>query len=184
MNVAPPDGHAPPRLEDYDAERTTYRVEVPGDFNAVVDIIERWADEAPDDMALVSLDGTGGVVAEQTAADLALQARRAARALIELGVKKGDPVFLMLPRVPAWYAAVLGAIRLGAVPMPGTGQLTSRDIAYRLRSADAVAAVTDPTGAEKINAITNPTTSLAHRIAWGGGEVPEGWKDLDTLMSS
>src|SRR5437016_1532191 len=144
MTTAAVNRNSPPRLQDYEAERAAYRVEVPDRFNAVIDIIERWAAEAPDDMALVSRDGAGEVVAEQTVADLALQSRRAARALIELGIGKGDPVFIMLPRVPAWYAAVLGTIRLGAVPMPGTGQLTARDIGYRLRSADAVAAVTDP----------------------------------------
>lgn len=187
MTSTPPDRTAPPRLEDYEAERAAYRVEVPERFNAVVDIIELWAAEAPDDLALVSLDGAGNVVAQQTPSDLALQAGRAARALNKLGVRKGDPVFIMLPRVPAWYAAVLGAIRLGAVPMPGTGQLTSRDIAYRLRSADAVAAITDLSGAEKVDAIGDPADSLVHRIAWrseGGGDLAPGWHDLNELMSN
>jgi acetyl-CoA synthetase len=189
MSSPPPDRTAPPRLDDYEAERRAYRVEPPERFNAVVDIIERWAGEAPDELALVSLDGAGGTVAEQTVTDLALEGRRAARALSELGVGKGDPVFIMLPRVPAWYSAVLGTIRLGAVPMPGTNQLTSRDIAYRLRSADAVAAITDLSGAEKIDAIEDPPVSLAHRIAWGGedgrgGRAPNRWHDLDALMSA
>src|SRR5437763_930939 len=83
----------------------------------------------------------------QAAADLALAGRRAAHALSGLGVRKGDRVFIMLPRVPAWYAAMLGVIRLGAIAMPGTNQLTSRDIAYRITSADAVAAITDTAGA-------------------------------------
>jgi acetyl-CoA synthetase len=185
MPFAAPDRNAPPRLHDYEGERAGYRVEVPERFNAVVDIVEQWEAEGPEDLALVSLDGAGAVVAEQTVADLALAARQTARALIGLGVGRGDPVFIMLPRVPAWYAAVLGAIRVGAVPMPGTGQLTSRDIAYRLRSADAVAAITDLSGAEKVAAIEELPASLAHRIAWRGAAdaVPEGWHDLDDLMS-
>ena len=39
----------------------------------------------------------------------------------------------MLPRVPAWYAAMLGAIRIGAVPMPGHEPADGEDIAYRIR---------------------------------------------------
>ena len=78
-------------------------MDVPERFNAVLDIIEPWASDAPEDLALVSLDGRGQAVAEQTVADLARQSRRAGRALIELGVGSGDPVFIMLPRVPAWY---------------------------------------------------------------------------------
>jgi acyl-coenzyme A synthetase/AMP-(fatty) acid ligase len=172
----------PPRLTDYEAERATFRIEVPERFNAVADIVERWAAEAPADMALVSLDGQGDVVAEQAVADLARESRRAARALLALGIQQGDPVFVMLPRVPAWYSAVLGAIRIGAVPMPGTNQLTSRDIAYRFRSADAVAAITDAAGLEKIDALEDPPASLRHRIAWGGGR--QGWEDLDALKDA
>ena len=180
MTSSTPTRSDPPRLDDYEAERAAYRVEVPQRFNPVLDIIEPWAAETPDDLALVSLDAQGGVVAEQTVADLALQSRRAARALVALGISKGDRVFIMLPRIPAWYAALLGGIRMGAVPMPGTNQLTSRDISYRLASADAVAVVTDAAGAEKVDAIEDPPASLVHRIAWGGAE---GWQNLDSLMS-
>lgn len=184
MTVATtPDRSAPPRLSDYAQERGAFVVEVPERFNPVIDIVERWADEAPDDLALVSLDGTGEVVAEQTAADLALESRRAARALLAHGIKKGDPVFIMLPRVPAWYAAMLGAIRIGAVPMPGTNQLTSRDIGYRLRAADAVAAIVDGTGTEKVDAIDDAPAGLTHRIAWNAGRR-EGWHDLGALMDA
>ncbi len=179
MSQPLPTRSAPPRLADYESERSSYRTHVPERFNAVIDIVERWAAEAPEDMALVSLDGQGGVVAEQTVEDLARESRRAARALIGLGVSKGDPVFIMLPRIPAWYAAVLGAVRIGAIPMPGTNQLTSRDISYRLRSADAVAVITDAAGVAKVDQIADPPPSLTHRIAVGGAP---GWLDLETLM--
>src|ERR687889_571331 len=175
------DRSAPPRMASYEEARATYKVEVPEVFNPVVDIVERWAREAPDDLALVSLDANGGVVAEQTAADLARESRRAARALLAAGVEPGDPVFIMLPRVPAWYAAMLGVIRIGAVAMPGTNQLTPRDIGYRLRSADAVAAITDASGAAKVDDIEDPAESLRLRIAWGG-TTGDGWLDFDALL--
>ena len=181
MTGARPTREAPPRLADYAAERASYRVDVPERFNPVIDIVERWAADAPDDVALVSLDGQGGVVTEQTVAEVALQSRLAARALRQLGIGRGDPVFIMLPRVPAWYSALLGAMRIGAVPMPGTNQLTSRDISYRLQRADAVAVITDGTGAEKVDAITDPPSSLRERVAWGGAE---GWHDFDALLEA
>jgi acetyl-CoA synthetase len=170
-------------MTSYEVERARYRADIPDTYNPTIDIVERWAHERPDDLALVSLDGAGGVVAEHTAADLAREARQAARALLELGVRKGDPVFIMLPRVPAWYAAMLGVIRIGAIAMPGTNQLTSRDISYRIRSADAVAAITDATGAEKIDAIDVPLDTLRHRIAWNA-VVRAGWQDYEELMAN
>ena len=178
-----PDRSAPPRMASYEEERGRYRPQVPDRFNPTIDIVEKWAQENPGDLALVSLDGTGEVVAEHTAADLALESRKAARALLELGIGKGDPVFIMLPRVPAWYAAMLGAIRIGAVPMPGTNQLTARDIAYRIRSADAVAAIVDATGAGKVDAIEEELPTLQHRVAWGG-EAGGNWHDFDALMDA
>ena len=176
-----PDRSAPPRLTSYEDERASYRPELPDAYNPVIDIVERWAEEAPNDIALVSLDGRGGLVAEHTAADLAREAREAARALLDLGVKPGDPVFIMLPRVPAWYAAMLGVIRIGAIAMPGTNQLTSKDIAYRIRSSGAVAAITDASGAAKIDAIDEPLDSLRHRIGWRPGPDSR-WLDFNALM--
>ena len=178
---ARPDRSAPPRLTSYEDECAAYTVQVPDRFNPVIDIIDRWAAEAPDDLALISLGPKGETVAEHTAAQLAAESRRAARALLELGVRKGDPVFIMLPRVPAWYAAMLGAIRIGAVVMPGTNQLTARDIAYRVNAADATVAITSADGAEKIDAIDTDMPSLRTRIAWDAGGR-EGWHDFDALL--
>jgi acetyl-CoA synthetase len=170
-------------MSSYEEERERYRPEVPDTYNPVIEIVERWASEEPDASALVSLDSSGAVVAEHTAAELAAEARRFAAALLAQGIGKGDPVFIMLPRVPAWYAAMLGVIRIGAIAMPGTNQLTSRDIAYRITSADAVAAITDGAGAAKIDAIEEPLPSLRCRIGWSAGGR-EGWEDFDALLAS
>jgi acyl-coenzyme A synthetase/AMP-(fatty) acid ligase len=178
-----PDRSAPPRMADYEEECATFTVDVPERFNPVIDIIERWAAEAPDDVALVSLGPKGETVAEHTVEQLAAESRRAARALLELGVTKGDPVFIMLPRVPAWYAAMLGAIRIGAVVMPGTNQLTPRDIAYRIKAADATVAITGGDGAQKIDAIEDELPSLRTRIAWDA-DGRDGWHDFDAILGA
>jgi len=78
MAVAPvtrPARDCPPRLVDYEAERASYRVDVPDRFNAVLDIVEEWSSEDPDALAVLSLDGLGEVVAAQSAADLARASR-------------------------------------------------------------------------------------------------------------
>jgi acetyl-CoA synthetase len=177
-----PDRSAEPRMKDYEAEKAGFRLEVPEVFNPVLDIVERWAEEAPDNLALLSLDGQGGVVAEQSSADLARESRRAARALLDAGIGKGDRVFIMLPRVPAWYSAMLGAIRIGAVVMPAPNMLTPRDIGYRIGASGAVAAITDASGAERLDAVAEPLESLRLKIAWGGGG--DGWQDFDALLDA
>ena len=37
-----------------------------------------------------------------------------------IGAAKGDFAFMMIPRIPAWYEAMIGCIKLGVVAMPGT----------------------------------------------------------------
>jgi len=170
-------------MTSYEQERSTFHVDVPERFNPVIDIIETWRAQAPDDLALVSLGPNGETVAEHTVQQLAAESRRSARALLELGVRPGDPVFIMLPRVPAWYAAMLGAIRIGAVVMPGTNQLTARDIAYRIGAADAAVAITGAAGVQKIDSIEEDLPSLRQRIAWDAG-APEGWHDFDAICAA
>lgn len=165
-------------MASYEEARASYRIDVPDDFNPVTHIVEMWAAEGPDDVALVSLDGAGELVAEHTAADLASEARRSARALADAGVRPGDFVFIMLPRGPAWYRAMLGAIRLGAVAMPGPNLLTAHDIAYRLGAADASVVITDATGAEKVDSLEQRPNLL-----FAAGGARDGWLSFDELVA-
>jgi acyl-coenzyme A synthetase/AMP-(fatty) acid ligase len=163
-----------PRLANLDRERAGYRVEVPERFNAVLGIVEAWASEDPNALAVLSVDAVGDVVAEQSADALACASREAARALLDLGVGKGDHVFVMLPRIPEWYAALLGAMRIGAIPMPGPNLLTSKDIAYRLKQTGATAAITDEAGTSKVD---EAAPGLATRLCVGG--APNGWLSFE-----
>jgi acetyl-CoA synthetase len=181
-DLSPPGRVASPRLESYDAERARYHLEAPERYNPVLHIVDGWAADQPDAEALVSVDGDGRLMATHTAAELSRESRRMARALQALGVGNGDTIFIMLPRVPAWYFAVLGAMRIGAVPMPGPNLLTSHDIAYRIDRGDGVAAITNKPGAEKVDAITGELPTLRHRICWEPGGQRDGWHDLDALM--
>jgi acyl-coenzyme A synthetase/AMP-(fatty) acid ligase len=147
-----PGRDAPPRLTDYASAAASFSLEVPERFNPVLAIVESWAAQSADDPAVLSLDAVGDVVALQTIGELAEASRKAARALAAAGVRKGDRVFVMLPRIPEWYAAMLGCIRIGAVPMPGPNLLTAKDIKDRLIRAEAVGAITNTAGVAKVEA--------------------------------
>jgi acyl-coenzyme A synthetase/AMP-(fatty) acid ligase len=170
---ARPTRDTPPRLQDYAAERARFPLPVPERFNPVLAIVESWAREDPDAPAVLSLDGQGEVVSLQSASALAQATRTAARAMLAAGIGAGDRVFVMLPRIPEWYAAMLGAMRIGAVPMPGPNLLTPKDIADRLTRGEARAAITDLAGAEKVDA-----TGIALRAKWCVGGASDGWSDF------
>ncbi len=170
-----PDRTSAPTMTSYDEARRQFSLDVPERWNPVLGIVEAWAAEDPQAIALVSVNADGSSVTEQTTAELARESRRAARALLAVGVAKGDRVFVMLPRVPAWYAAVLGAIRIGAVPMPAPNLLTGKDIAYRVAAAGATAAVTDAAGAAKVD---EAGVELRQRFCWSP-TAPTAWADWD-----
>lgn len=74
---------------------------------------------------------------EQAAQDV----RRAARALIALGVRPGDAVSIVGPNVPEWLMADLGALAAGAVPAPIYPTLTGEQARYIADHSGAVLAV-------------------------------------------
>lgn len=106
-----------------------------------------------------------------TFAQLARSARQAANFFTSLGIRRGDNVMLILPRVPPWWVAMLGLIRIGAVPVPGTPLLTPKDIRYRSGVASIRALITDPAGAAKIEAFDGIRILV-------GASLPE-WTSLD-----
>jgi len=171
-------------MVDYESTYAGWDLEVPERFNPVVDILGAWADEDPEAVALVSIDADGSELSSHTVAELLSLADRTARALMDQRVKPGDPVFIMLPRVAEWYLAVLGAIRIGAVPMPGPNLLTPKDIRFRIGQSKATAAITDVPGAAKVDEVESDLASLRTKICWSSDdETPDGWLDLGRLIA-
>lgn len=121
-----------------------------GDFNFATDVFDRWAKKRPEATALWWLDE--GRVQERrfSFAELSELSRRAARSFGKSGIVAGALVMLMLPRVPEWWIAMLGLIRMGAVPVPCTTQLTEHDLAYRIKEGEIHAVLTDRGGMTKL----------------------------------
>lgn len=140
-------------------------------FNFAGDVMERWAGLRPHDPALWCVDESGAHEKRLTFAQLADQFRRASHFFHTLGVRRGDRVLVILPRIPQWWIAVLGLTKLGAVPIPGTMLLTEKDIAYRMRAADVTAIITGAEVAERVGDFAGI------KIIVGGAS--NGWSDFD-----
>ena len=129
-------------MPDYESAYANERLEVPEYFNFGFDVVDKWADDRTK-LALLSVDSSGENVQHHTFWDLKILSNKYANTLRERGIKKGDRVFIMLPRIPEWYVVMLGLMKLGALPMPGTTLLTPKDIEYRINTAEAVMAITE-----------------------------------------
>lgn len=74
---------------------------------------------------------------------------RAASALHDAGVRREERILLLLDDTPAFPATFLGAIRIGAVPVPVNPLYKPSDFRYFLEDSYARVVVTDPAFAEK-----------------------------------
>ena len=75
-------------------------------------------------------------------AQLSLLADRFARALMRLGVKRGDRVSICLPNVPQFPIAFYGVLKAGAVAVPTNPLYTQPELRHQLADAGARFAVT------------------------------------------
>ena len=134
----------------------------------------------PDHTALIAVAADGVSITSVTFAQLAELADRAAHVLRSHGIGKGDRVFVQLPRVVDWYSVLLGCFKIGAVPMPATTQLMPKDQQYRINRSDAIAAVADEEGAERLDQVSDSCPSLASRFVVGAPR--EGWVPWEAAM--
>ena len=169
-----------PNMQDYEATYRDARLEVPEYFNFGFDVVDRWAEDRTK-LALISVDPSGEKSEQHTFWDLRAMSNRFANLLLSLGVGKGERVFVMLPRIPQWYTAVLGMIKLGVVPMPATTLCTPRDIEYRIKQAEAIAVITDSENAAKVEEVAGACPSLKHLIMVG--DEKRGWISVAGKMA-
>ena len=172
--------HVATNMPDYESAYNNDRLDVPEFFNFGLDVVDKWAEDRTK-LALISVDSTGENVQHHSFWDLKILSNKYANALRDRGVKKGDRVFIMLPRIPEWYVVMLGLIKLGALPMPGTTLLTSKDIEYRINTAEAVMAITDGENADKIDEAAGGCPTLQHLVLVGAGR--KGWVSFEEEMA-
>jgi acetyl-CoA synthetase len=162
--------HSPRNMTDYEATYRSFRWERPEHFNFAVDVMDRHAAERPDAPALQWSD-EGGRARVYTFQEVRQHSLHAARFLTGLGLKRGDRVFVMMPRIPEWWFLVLGCIRVGIVFMPGTPMLTTKDIRYRLVAAEANGVIADASCLERFEGLVG-TGRVETWVAVGAAPSP------------
>jgi acetyl-CoA synthetase/medium-chain acyl-CoA synthetase len=151
-----------PNMTDYEAECRSFQLDVPEYFNFAADVIDKLA-QNPEKLAMLWV-GQDGERRQLTFAHFAEYSSRAANAFASLGISKGDPVLVMLPRIPEWWETILGLMRLGAIPIPCTTLLTPNDIQFRSKVSEARAFITDQEGAAKFDQVRAECPSVKYTI--------------------
>jgi acetyl-CoA synthetase/medium-chain acyl-CoA synthetase len=167
---------APARL--YQDIVANFRWDVPEEFNFGA-LIDAWGTDRS--RAALYWENERGETARYTFWDVAVASTRFMNALAGLGVKRGEPVLIMLPRIPQWHVAMIGGIKLGALVIPCTSQLRAADVAYRAKHSGATAIVTTVEQADVVDKALADVPGVRVRLAVGG--APSGWHDFDATLA-
>lgn len=150
---------------------------IPENFNFAYDVMDVWAEEQPDKLALLWTNDKGDC-RRFTFKDLKEQSDQAAAYLMSLGIGKGDMVMLILKRRYEFWLSMLALHKIGAVAIPATHMLTKHDIVYRNNCADvkAIICVGEDYVLQQVCASLAESPTLKVLVSVGE-KVPEGFHD-------
>ncbi|HXM89155.1 MAG TPA: acyl--CoA ligase [Candidatus Acidoferrum sp.] len=164
-------------LEAYRRAYRDFRWETPEYFN-FADVIDKFAED-PRRVAILWEDSEGKR-ARLTFADIAVQSKRIANVLAGHGIRRGDAVMLVLPRITLWQAAYIGALRLGAIVIPCTSMLREKDLIYRANHSGARAIIACVENASMIADLRKECPGVAQYFICGATRT--GWISLQEYM--
>ena len=161
-------------VEDY---KKNLHFIVKENFNFAYDVMDVWAEEKPDKLALLWTNDEGEEI-KLTFKELKERSDQAAAYLQSLGIGHGDMVMLIQKRRLEWWITMLALCKLGAVAIPATHMLTKHDIVYRntRASVKGIICVGEEYVTSQIMAALpeSPTVQILVSI---GPIVPDGFHD-------
>ncbi|WP_038291525.1 AMP-binding protein [Acetivibrio straminisolvens] len=122
-------------FDSYEDFIQNFKLNIPENFNFAYDVVDEIASKTPDKIAIVWCDENGNE-ATFTFGQLKEYSDRTANFFKKAGIKKGDPVMLILKRRYEFWFAILALHKIGAICIPATHLLTTKDIIYRNNAAD------------------------------------------------
>ncbi|MBR2718971.1 MAG: AMP-binding protein [Clostridia bacterium] len=158
-----------------------YTLNIPERFNFAYDIVDEYARISPEKPAMVWTN-VEGEERRFTFRDMSEKSNQVANYFRSLGLKKGDPVMLVMKRRYEYWFCALALMKLGCVIIPATAQLAKKDVVYRCEAASIRAIVTvylDEVCHHMEEALPECST-LEQLITLGDRD---GWLNLNTGMA-
>ena len=113
-----------------------------------------------------------------TYAQMSERSARMANFLHGIGVGRGDRLLLMLPNRVELWDVMLAAMKLGAIVLPATTQLSADDVRDRIQIGEANFVVVDSAELAKFDGLDIPLTRLSV------GAPRDGWIDLSAAYDA
>ena len=113
-----------------------------GTLNAAYNCLDRHVEAGNGDRVAFYFEGEPGDTREITYAELTTEVKKAANALIELGVKAGDRVAIYLPMIPEAVVAMLACARIGAPHTVVFGGFSADALSTRIQDCGVEVVIT------------------------------------------
>jgi acetyl-CoA synthetase len=166
------------KFDNYDDFYNNFKISIPGDFNFAYDVVDELAEKSPDKTAMVWCNDKGE---EKIISfyDMKYYSNKTANFFKSIGIKKGDRVMLILKRRFEFWYTLLALHKIGAIGIPATHLLTSKDIIYRCNSAGIkmIISVADDEVVNHINDSRTKSHTLKYIVGVNG--KGDGWYDFD-----
>ncbi|MEI8231162.1 MAG: acetate--CoA ligase [Actinomycetes bacterium] len=120
-----------------------------GEINACFNALDRHALAGNGDRIALLFEGEPGDTKTYSYAALLIETKRAANALLNLGVTSGDRVAVYMPMIPETIIAILACARIGAVHSVVFGGFSADSLRSRINDAQAKLVITADGGYRK-----------------------------------
>lgn len=120
-----------------------------GRLNVTYNCLDRHVEAGLGDRIAIHWEGEPGDSRSISYAELTEQVKKAANALIGLGIGKGDRVAIYLPMIPEAAIAMLAVARIGAIHSVVFGGFSAESLRSRIEDADAKLVITADGGWRK-----------------------------------
>ena len=120
-----------------------------GKLNASYNSLDRHVLEGRGDRVAFYFEGEPGDTRTLTYADMLREVKKAANALLSLGVKDGDRVAIYMPMIPEAVIAMLACARIGATHSVVFGGFSADSLLARIQDAEAKLVITADGGYRK-----------------------------------
>ena len=135
------------KLQDWNYESVDIKWFLGGKINASYNCVDRHVDEGRGDQVAILWEGNDpGESRAITYRELQGEVQKAANALLNLGIGKGDRVCVYMQMIPELAVAVLACARIGAVHSVVFGAFTADSLVTRINDSGCKAIITQDTG--------------------------------------
>lgn len=172
-----------PQFNSMDDFLNNFEIKVPEQFNFAYDIVDEYARLEPQKTAIIWTNDKGDHL-NISYQELKEKSDQAASYFTNAGIGYQDKVMLILMRrIEFWYS-IIALHKIGAIAIPATHLLTSKDIIYRCNAADikSIIAVGEETIIKHVNDAL-PQCPSVKNLCSIGSFIPKGWDDYTKRTS-